>query len=258
MDSILLRLAFSFVIPSLLTGMPGAHASSGTNIPAFQGDLLDEAQVLSSSQEEELRKEIARLRTQDDVWLAVHLPAKIQGTTIESFANDVFQKWKLGEKGKDNDLLLIVAPNERKMRIEVGYGLEELFTDSQTKRLQETILKPYMKSGRYFEGIQEAIRQFSVMAAKHEPSGTDTLQDQENPSKILAELREERVRSSNKKEEETALYNLLFWLLCLLYFFGFVISVIRKLAWHGKIHVFGDSNLICLYQSSCPRRMGMA
>ena len=97
--------------------------------PAFTGDVLDETGRLSAEQQAALKQRIAELRSQDGIWAAVFLTASLQGDSIETAAVKTFEAWRLGRADKDNGLLVMVAPNERKMRIEVGYGLEGTLTD---------------------------------------------------------------------------------------------------------------------------------
>jgi uncharacterized protein len=77
----------------------------------------------------------------------------LQGTSIEDYGYQLGRHWGIGQKGKDNGALLIVAPNEHKVRIEVGYGLEGELTDAASKLIIENIIVPAFKSGRFGPGI---------------------------------------------------------------------------------------------------------
>lgn len=121
--------------------------------PAFQGDVLDQAGLLSAEERATLSQRIAELRSQDGIWAAVFITASLQGDSIETAAVKTFEAWRLGRADKDNGLLVMVAPNERKMRIEVGYGLEGTLTDALSKRIVIDIYQPAFRENRYADGL---------------------------------------------------------------------------------------------------------
>lgn len=77
----------------------------------------------------------------------------LQGITIEEYAVELFRRWGIGQKGKDNGVLLLVAINDRQMRIEVGYGLEGAIPDGKAGRIRDEYIIPYFKEGNYSKGI---------------------------------------------------------------------------------------------------------
>lgn len=77
----------------------------------------------------------------------------LQGMTIEEYAVELFRRWGIGQKGKDNGVLLLVAINDRQMRIEVGYGLEGAIPDGKAGRIRDEYIIPYFKEGDYSKGI---------------------------------------------------------------------------------------------------------
>jgi len=77
----------------------------------------------------------------------------LQGMTIEEYAVELFRRWGIGQKGKDNGVLLLVAVNDRQMRIEVGYGLEGAIPDGKAGRIRDEYIIPYFKEGDYSKGI---------------------------------------------------------------------------------------------------------
>lgn len=121
--------------------------------PPFQGDVLDETGRLSAEQQATLSQRIAELRSQDGIWAAVFITGSLQGDSIETAAVKTFEQWRLGRADKDNGLLVMVAPNERKMRIEVGYGLEGTLTDALSKRIVDGVYRPAFRDDRYAEGL---------------------------------------------------------------------------------------------------------
>ncbi|MBU6153800.1 MAG: TPM domain-containing protein [Bdellovibrionales bacterium] len=151
-----MKFFFPILLAIQLTGLSG-HCESLDSVPSFQGDVLDEVGVLTAEQVEDLQLRIQSLRDSGNVWMAVYFAKDVRGTTIEDLAQRVFQKWKLGKKKVNNGLLFIAVPSDRKMRFEVGYGLESVLTDAWTKRLQEETLKSRFRNSEYSEGVSEAI-----------------------------------------------------------------------------------------------------
>lgn len=129
--------------------------------PAFQGDVLDETGTLSTEEQDTLRQRIRALRENSGVWAAVYVTKGLQGDSIENATVSIFEKWKLGQKGKDNGVLVLVVPSERKVRIEVGYGLEGSLTDVFCKRLIENVYKPAFRDQRFADGLMQG---FDAMA----------------------------------------------------------------------------------------------
>lgn len=160
MASALRRFLLLFLIlPGLLAAIPPALAFES---PAFQGDVLDEAGQLSAGDRDTLRERIEVLREASGIWAAVYVATSLQGDSIENAAVVTFERWKLGQAGKDNGLLVLVVPSERKMRIEVGYGLEGFITDAFSKRVIDEIYKPAFRENRFADGLMQG---FEAMAA---------------------------------------------------------------------------------------------
>ncbi|NTV94087.1 MAG: TPM domain-containing protein [Thiobacillus sp.] len=158
---------------ALLPSLP-AHAFEA---PAFRGDVLDEAGLLAEADRTALAERIKTLRENDGIWAAVYVARDLQGDSIESAAVATFEKWRLGQAGKDNGLLVLVAPAERRMRIEVGYGLEGVFTDAFCMRVIDEIYKPAFRDEHYTDGLMQG---FEVMARKM--AGEDALPETVPPA----------------------------------------------------------------------------
>jgi uncharacterized protein len=77
----------------------------------------------------------------------------IGGTTVDDYSNRLFESWKIGKKDKDNGILILVAPNERRVRIEVGYGLEGVLPDAKSGRVIDEYMLPEFRAGSYSKGI---------------------------------------------------------------------------------------------------------
>lgn len=154
---------FRFFVPLWLvfvTMLPWA-AAAAFEAPAFQGDVLDEADLLAEADRETLRQRIRGLREGDDIWAAVYIASSLREATIEEAAVHTFEKWKLGRKGTDNGVLVLVVPSERQMRIEVGYGLEGIVTDALSRRIIDEVYAPAFREQRFLAGLEQG---FDVMA----------------------------------------------------------------------------------------------
>lgn len=89
--------------------------------------------------------------------IAVLTVRSLEGASIEEFAVAVFQSWKLGQKDKDNGVLVVIVPRERKMRIEVSYGLEGRLTDLHASRVIRDVMAPRFKAGDFDSGVEDGV-----------------------------------------------------------------------------------------------------
>ncbi len=144
-----MRFAFALALLCL-----GAIAVS---VPPLSGPLVDSAALLKPTERSRVEGLLAQLNQSHKVQMAILVAESLQGEEIEPFSIAVAQEWKLGRKGSDNGLLLVVAPAERKMRFEVGYGLEGELTDVQTRRILSDGIAPYFKKKRYEDGLSLAV-----------------------------------------------------------------------------------------------------
>ena len=102
------------------------------------------------------KPKLADLEDKSGIQLVVATVNSLQGEEIEPYANELFRTWKLGEKTKNNGVLLLVAPNEHRVRIEVGYGLEGTLTDALSKIIITNAIAPRFKAGDFGGGIRAA------------------------------------------------------------------------------------------------------
>ncbi len=135
-----------------------ALAVAATDVPYLTGRVVDNAEILKPA----TRERIAALakahedKTTDQI--AVLTIPTLGGDSVEDFANRVFAAWKLGQKGKDNGVLVVVAPQDRRMRIEVGYGLEGTLTDVAASRIIRNVMTPAFKNGDFDRGIEDGVK----------------------------------------------------------------------------------------------------
>jgi uncharacterized protein len=129
--------------------------------PPFQGDVFDEAGLLAEPDRTALLQRIHYLRENGGIWAAIYVTGGLQGDSVENAAVTTFEKWQLGSAQRDNGLLILIAPTERQMRIEVGYGLEGQITDALSKRVIDEIYKPAFREERFAEGRMQG---FEILA----------------------------------------------------------------------------------------------
>ena len=121
--------------------------------------VTDLTGTLSASQVATLEKSLAEFETKKGSQIAVLIVPTTQPEAIEQFGIRVAEKWKLGRADVDDGLILIVAKNDRKLRIEVGYGLEGAIPDAVAKRVIDEVITPYFKAGDFYGGIDAGMQQ---------------------------------------------------------------------------------------------------
>jgi len=155
-----LLLIFSCVL--LLTASTVlAYSSPGS--PA--GFVNDYAGLLRADEKKDLESKLTQFNASSSNELAIVTIKSLEGDTIENFANQLFADWKIGKVKKDNGVLLLVALNDRKMRIETGYGLEGALPDATANQIITKSLRPAFQANNYYEGINKAADQ--IIAAMY-------------------------------------------------------------------------------------------
>jgi len=133
-------------------------------------DVNDHAGILTPEQKEMLEARCKALRQKNGTQFAVVTIKSLEGGQIDDFANKLFVRWGIGEKGKNNGILLIVALQDRKARVEVGYGLEPILPDALAGRVLDEQLFPAFKQQRYFEGLNGAVNRICEIVERGEPA----------------------------------------------------------------------------------------
>lgn len=146
LGGLMLGLALALSIAPALAAEP--------NFPALSGRVVDEANLLSEADKAELTQELKALEDKSSDQVVVVTVPSLQGYSIEEFGYRLGQHWGIGTKQLNNGVLLIVAPNERKVRIEVGRGLEPILTDALSRLIIETSILPRFRSGDFAGGIK--------------------------------------------------------------------------------------------------------
>ena len=130
-----------------------ALAQSSLTFPALTGRVVDEAGILDANTRQALEKLSADLEAKSSDQLVVVTLKSLQGTSIEDYGYQLGRHWQIGQKGKDNGVLLIVAPNERRVRVEVGYGVEGTLTDLISNFIIQNSILPRFRAGDFQGGI---------------------------------------------------------------------------------------------------------
>lgn len=125
--------------------------------PALTGRVVDGANLIAPEMRQRIEGKLKAHEDKTSDQLVVATVPSLQGVTIEDYANGLFRFWKLGEAKTNNGVLLLVAPNERKVRIEVGYGLEGALTDALSKVIITTAVAPKFKTGDFTGGIEGGV-----------------------------------------------------------------------------------------------------
>jgi uncharacterized protein len=131
-----------------------AALSATLHFPELTGRVVDQANVLPAATRSALDTKLADLETKSGIQLVVATVASLEDNDVETYANQLFRAWKLGEKPKNNGVLLLVAPKERKVRIEVGYGLEGVLTDALSNVIITNQIVPKFKAGDFAGGVE--------------------------------------------------------------------------------------------------------
>jgi len=140
---------FSIVVAFL----PAVFVYAQEQLPEPSGYVNDFAHVLSGDDKTELESLFSELEAKTSAETAVVTVESTRPLDIEGYAVKLFEKWGIGKKGKDNGILLLVALKDRKVRIEVGYGLEGVVPDALAKQIIAQVIIPAFKKGDYSRGI---------------------------------------------------------------------------------------------------------
>ncbi len=149
-------LVYFIVAALLLFLVHNATAHAELNLPTLTGRIVDQAGLLDASSQKTLTQKLATLEAKSTDQLVVVTVTSLQGTSIEDFALQLFNFWHLGQKDKNNGVLFIVAPSEHKVRIEVGYGLEQRLTNAAASKIIESII-PQFRANDFTSGIAHGV-----------------------------------------------------------------------------------------------------
>ncbi|HEY2727365.1 MAG TPA: TPM domain-containing protein, partial [Parafilimonas sp.] len=127
--------------------------------------VVDAASLLSPDQQQILEQKLDAFNDSTSNQIAVVTVNDLDGDDAEDYANKLFREWGIGGSKHNNGVLLLISKNDRKFRIEVGYGLEGAITDVQSNDILENDLRPNFKNGDFYAGIDEAVNSLEKAAA---------------------------------------------------------------------------------------------
>ena len=198
------------------------NAAIAQTFPALTGRVVDEANLLDPAQEAALTAKLAGLEARTKRQFVVATLNSLQGYDIADYGYQLGRKWAIGQDGvgeaeKDNGTILIIAPNERKLRIEVGYGLEPVLTDGFSSSVIRNDITPFFKAGDFAGGINVGVDKI-ITQIELPP---------EEAAKVAAEAAKGQKRSSDGGE----FGSVIFWLFV---FFFFILPIITSLRRQGR------------------------
>ncbi len=151
-------------------------------VPAMNGRVNDYAKIIRESDEREIEEYLAGLERSSGIQIAVLTIPSLDGEDISSFGIRVADKWKLGDKEKDNGAILIVAYAEHDLRIEVGDGLEGSLTDAKCGLILRNVIVPEFRDGNYSGGIMKGVKDMGAIAAGDESAVSRSVREGEDNS----------------------------------------------------------------------------
>lgn len=150
-------------------------------VPRLEGQVNDTARLLSPAAAARLDARLAEFEHSDSTQVVVLTIPSLEGEPLEDYAVKVAQAWGIGHKGTDNGVLLLISKNDRKVRIEVGYGLEGRLTDALTGRIIDNVIVPAFKAGNFDAGVESGVAaliegargEYQAPPETGKPSGND-------------------------------------------------------------------------------------
>jgi len=167
------RAAKVFALALAAVAFLAVAAQAALDFPALTGRVVDEAGVLSDTTKNKLTALLAEHERQTGNQVVVATLKDLRGTTIEDYGYQLGRAWGIGPKKGNKGALLIVSPSTHDVRIEVGYGLEGVLTDAQSKLIIENIILPKFRTGDYDGGVTDGTITILQVVGGH-PSATES------------------------------------------------------------------------------------
>ncbi len=185
---------FGGVLLAIALALASAPAAAEPAFPELTGRVVDDADLLTYPDKVAITADLKALEDKSSDQLVVVTLPSLQGYAIEEFGYQLGRKWGIGTAKLDNGVLLIVAPNEREVRIEVGTGLEGTLTDALSKIVIENSILPRFREGDFAGGIKNGVRDIALV--------------------LTGDAAEVELRAKARKEAESPLF---FWLMLILW-----------------------------------------
>jgi uncharacterized protein len=192
-----------FLLLLLLVAAPAA----AQDFPKLTGRVVDSANIIPDADEAVLTQKLEALETASSRQLVVATVPSLQGYDIADYGYQLGRHWGIGQKGANNGIILLVAPNEKKVRIDVGYGLEPIMTDALSHQIITQQILPAFKRGDFPGGIN---------------AGADSIIEQLRAPPEQAEQKalaaQQAQRQSGGDGDDGSIFPLIFWVIVFLFF----------------------------------------
>lgn len=142
---------FFFIIINSVFGQDGIPP-----VPKIQTSVYDYAHLLKPAEKNRLEEKLLKYNDTTSTQIVVATIPSVNGKDISLFATEWAHKWKIGQKGKDNGVFILVSKNDRKVTIRTGYGVEHKLTDAYSRRIIEQVIKPEFRKGNFYRGLDRA------------------------------------------------------------------------------------------------------
>ena len=152
------------------------------DVPPLDGPVNDYAHMFTTSEIQELNSYLYTIDRQSDLQIAVLTIPSLEGDNLESYSIRVAEKWQIGQKGKDTGVILVIVAQDRKLRIEVGYGLEDRITDAQSSRIIRSVIAPQFKKREYGKGVLLGVKNLVGLALQDESLVSDAVKESDRQS----------------------------------------------------------------------------
>jgi uncharacterized protein len=170
----LLSARHGFSCAAIVVGL-AAITAFAADVPYLTGRVVDNAEILKPATRDQIAGVLKAHEDKTSNQIAVLTLPTLDGESVEGYSTRVFEAWKLGQKGKDNGVLVVVVPNDRKMRIEVGYGLEGTLPDVAAARIIRNVMTPAFKASDYDKGVSEGVAAIvAQLEGRGDAAGTPT------------------------------------------------------------------------------------
>lgn len=191
---------------ALILLFPAFALAQDFQVPAIRNHVVDKAFIVNSGTENEINAALASVKRDTGVEMAILTVKSLEGLSVEQAAMQVAETWQLGTAKADKGVLLLISKNDRKLRFEVGYGLEGDFTDAEAGRIINNTMVPLLKQGDY----NKAILAGTVQAVQQAVPDVDVAKYFNNAQKLS--------RYSPKKEKRknkflSSLFTILMWVI---------------------------------------------
>lgn len=173
---------------TVLAPLAFASALEVPKAPSLNKPIVDQTATLTNDQIDTLTQQINNSRQHKDYQFGILIIKTLDGQAIEDYSLQVAREWGIGEKDKNNGVLLLVAKDDRRLRIEVGRGLEGDLTDVESGRIIRNTITPQFKKGDYFSGISLGVQNIAAQLEGRPQADTSAQTNRSDKSGGMAEL----------------------------------------------------------------------